>query len=150
MKLHAAAGEKPVHAEKDVPGFIGNWSAHAPWREAIALVENGICDAETVDNVIKAAFGRGCGAGPLENADMVGNDLTLVIDKTVLPDIDSRPGPSPYPKKLVKNGKLVFKVGRRLPQAVAAAAGGLMFESVAASQKSARTRCLNGAPRRRR
>ncbi len=134
MKLHAAAGKKPAHVKKDVPGFIGNRLQHALWREAIALVEQGICDAETVDNVIKAAFGRRLAVlGPLENADMVGTDLTLAIHKTVLPDIDSRPGPSPYLKKLVKDGKLGFKIGRRLPQVEPAAAAGITFESVAAS-----------------
>jgi 3-hydroxybutyryl-CoA dehydrogenase len=112
MKLHAAAGKKPAHVKKDVPGFIGNRLQHALWREAVALVENGICDAETVDNVIKSAFGRRLAVlGPLENADMVGTDLTLAIHQTVLPDIDSRPGPSPYLEKLVKNGRLVFKSG---------------------------------------
>jgi 3-hydroxybutyryl-CoA dehydrogenase len=110
MKLHAAAGKKPAHVKKDVPGFIGNRLQHALWREAVALVEQGICDAETVDNVIKAAFGRRLAVlGPLENADMVGTDLTLAIHKTVLPDIDGRPGPSPYLEKLVQDGKLGFK-----------------------------------------
>jgi 3-hydroxybutyryl-CoA dehydrogenase len=42
---------------------------------------------------------------------MVGTDLTLAIHKTVLPDIDSRPGPSPYLEKLVAGGKLGFKSG---------------------------------------
>ena len=42
---------------------------------------------------------------------MVGTDLTLAIHKTVLPDIDSRPGPSPYLEKLVADGKLGFKSG---------------------------------------
>ena len=112
IKLHAAAGKKPAHVRKDVPGFIGNRLQHALWREAISLVENGICDAETVDNVIKSAFGRRLAVlGPLENADMVGTDLTLAIHQTVLPDIDSRPGPSPYLEKLVKDGKLGFKSG---------------------------------------
>jgi 3-hydroxybutyryl-CoA dehydrogenase len=112
MKLHAEAGKKPAHVKKDVPGFIGNRLQHALWREAVSLVENGICDAETVDTVIKAAFGRRLAVlGPLENADMVGTDLTLAIHKTVLPDIDSRPGPSPYLEKLVKDGKLGFKSG---------------------------------------
>ena len=112
MKLHAAAGKKPAHVKKDVPGFIGNRLQHALWREAIALVEQGICDAATVDNVVKAAFGRRLAVlGPLENADMVGTDLTLAIHKFVLRDIDSRPGPSPYLKKLVKSGKLGFKSG---------------------------------------
>jgi 3-hydroxybutyryl-CoA dehydrogenase len=112
MRLHAEIGKKPAHVKKDVPGFIGNRLQHALWREAIALVEHGICDAETVDSVIKGAFGRRLAVlGPLENADMVGTDLTLAIHKTVLPDIDSRPGPSPYLEKLVAEGKLGFKSG---------------------------------------
>ncbi len=112
MTLHTAAGKKPAHVKKDVPGFIGNRLQHALWREAISLVEHGICDAETVDSVVKAAFGRRLAVlGPLENADMVGTDLTLAIHKQVLGDIDSRPGPSPYLEKLVKDGKLGFKSG---------------------------------------
>ena len=96
MALHAATGKKPAHVKKDVAGFIGNRLQHALWREAIALVEQGICDAETVDTVIKAAFGRRLAVlGPLENADLVGTDLTLAIHKTVLPAIDSRPAPRP-------------------------------------------------------
>jgi 3-hydroxybutyryl-CoA dehydrogenase len=112
MKLHADAGKKPAHVKKDVPGFIGNRLQHALWREAISLVEHGICDAETVDEVVKSAFGRRLAVlGPLENADMVGTDLTLAIHQNVLGDIDSRPGPSPYLEKLVKDGKLGFKSG---------------------------------------
>jgi 3-hydroxybutyryl-CoA dehydrogenase len=112
MALHAAAGKKPAHVKKDVAGFIGNRLQHALWREAVALVEQGICDAETVDTVIKAAFGRRLAVlGPLENADLVGTDLTLAIHKTVLPAIDSRPRPSPYLERLVAEGRLGFKSG---------------------------------------
>lgn len=112
MALHKAIGKTPVHVKKDVAGFVGNRLQHALWREAIALVEHGICDAETVDTVIKAAFGRRLAVlGPLENADLVGTDLTLAIHKTVLPEIESRPGPSPYLEKLVAEGKLGFKSG---------------------------------------
>jgi 3-hydroxybutyryl-CoA dehydrogenase len=112
VALHAAAGKQPAHVKKDVPGFIGNRLQHALWREAISLVEQGICDAETVDAVIKAAFGRRLAVlGPLENADMVGTDLTLAIHHTVLPAIDSRPGPSPYLERLVAEGRLGFKSG---------------------------------------
>ncbi len=96
MALHKAAGKMPVHVKKDVPGFVGNR----------------LCDAETVDTVIKASFGRRLAVlGPLENADLVGTDLTLAIHKTVLPDIDNRPHPSPYLEGLVNNGKLGFKSG---------------------------------------
>jgi len=112
MKLHADVGKTPVHVKKDVPGFVGNRLQHALWREAISLVENDICDAETVDTVIKAAFGRRLAVlGPLENADLVGTDLTLAIHQTVLPAIDARPGPSPYLEKLVAQGKLGMKAG---------------------------------------
>jgi 3-hydroxybutyryl-CoA dehydrogenase len=112
MKLHADAGKMPAHVKKDVPGFIGNRLQHALWREAISLVERGICDAETVDNVIKAAFGRRLPVlGPLENADMIGTDLTLAIHQNVLADVESRPGPSPYLERLVAEGKLGFKSG---------------------------------------
>ena len=112
MKLHKDAGKTPAHVKKDVPGFIGNRLQHALWREAIALVEHGICDAETVDTVIKAAFGRRIAVlGPLENADLIGTDLTLAIHQNVLPHIESRAGPSPYLEKLVADGKLGFKSG---------------------------------------
>jgi 3-hydroxybutyryl-CoA dehydrogenase len=112
MKLHEAAGKTPAHVKKDVPGFIGNRLQHALWREAISLVEQGICDAETVDAVVKASFGRRLPVlGPLENADLVGTDLTLAIHNTVLPAIDSRPGPSPYLQQLVADRKLGFKTG---------------------------------------
>ena len=112
IALHKAAGKMPVHVKKDVAGFVGNRLQHALWREAIALVEHGICDAETVDTVIKASFGRRLAVlGPLENADLVGTDLTLAIHQTVLPAIESRPGPSPYLEKLVSDGRLGFKSG---------------------------------------
>jgi 3-hydroxybutyryl-CoA dehydrogenase len=112
IALHKAADKTPVHVKKDVPGFVGNRLQHALWREAISLVEHGICDAETVDAVIKASFGRRLAVlGPLENADLVGTDLTLAIHQTVLSDIESRPGPSPYLEKLVADKRLGFKSG---------------------------------------
>jgi 3-hydroxybutyryl-CoA dehydrogenase len=115
MKLHEAAGKTPAHVKKDVPGFIGNRLQHALWREAISLVEQGICDAQTVDSVVKASFGRRLPVlGPLENADLVGTDLTLAIHNT--PAIDSRPEPSPYLQKLVADKKLGFKSGEGFRQ----------------------------------
>ena len=137
MALHAAAGKKPAHVKKDVPGFIGNRLQHALWREAVSLVERGICDAETVDTVIKAAFGRRLAVlGPLENADLVGTDLTLAIHKTVLPDIESRPGPSPYLEKLVAEGKLGFKSGEGFRKWSAEEQAALRFKVIAHLKKA--------------
>lgn len=112
MALLADAGKTPVRVEKDVPGFIGNRLQHALWREAVNLVERGICDAEAVDTVVKSCFGRRLAIlGPLENADLVGTDLTLDIHNTVLADLDHRPGPSPLLEALVASGKLGMKAG---------------------------------------
>jgi 3-hydroxybutyryl-CoA dehydrogenase len=117
VDLLADAGKTPVRVEKDVPGFIGNRLQHALWREAISLVERGICDAESVDTVVKSCFGRRLSVlGPLENADLVGTDLTLDIHATVLADLEHRPGPSPYLERLVAEGKLGMKSGHGFRQ----------------------------------
>lgn len=111
-ELLAAVGKIPVKVEKDVPGFIGNRLQHAMWREAVNLVEKGICTAEAVDTVVKSSFGRRLAVlGPLENADLVGTDLTLDIHENVLFDLDDRGEPSPYLRKLVENGKQGMKSG---------------------------------------
>ncbi|MEP3301410.1 MAG: 3-hydroxyacyl-CoA dehydrogenase family protein [Roseibium sp.] len=112
VDLLASVGKTPVRVEKDVAGFIGNRLQHAMWREAIYLVENGVCTAEAIDQVVNASFGRRLSVlGPLANADLVGTDLTLDIHDNVLADLDSRPAPSPYLRELVEAGKLGMKSG---------------------------------------
>ena len=112
IQLLKDIGKTPVRVEKDVPGFIGNRLQHALWREAISLVENGICDAEAVDTVIKSSFGRRLAVlGPLENADLVGTDLTLDVHENVLHDLDRNQKPSKLLQRLVKEGKLGMKNG---------------------------------------
>lgn len=112
IDLLRSIGKLPVHVRKDVPGFIGNRLQHAMWREAIALVENGVCDAETVDTVVKASFGRRLSVlGPLENADLVGTDLTLMVHRYIMPDLDRTPGPLPILESLVSSGRLGMKSG---------------------------------------
>jgi 3-hydroxybutyryl-CoA dehydrogenase len=113
MDLMRALGKVPVHVKKDVPGFVGNRMQAALWREAISLVENGVCDAETVDLVVKNSFGRRLSVlGPLENADLVGTDLTLAIHNQVLFDIEDTKSPSPYLEALVRDNKLGFKTNQ--------------------------------------
>lgn len=112
IELLRAAGKTPVHVRKDVPGFIGNRLQHALWREAIALVQAGVCDAPTIDIVVKASFGRRLPViGPLESADMVGTDLALDCHVNLLADLDRTPGPLPYLENLVETGRLGFKTG---------------------------------------
>jgi 3-hydroxybutyryl-CoA dehydrogenase len=110
MSFMRQLGKVPVHVKKDVPGFVGNRMQHALWREAISLVENGVCDAETVDLVVKNSFGRRLAVlGPLENADLVGTDLTLDIHNEILKSLEDTKTPSPYLRRLVQQGNLGFK-----------------------------------------
>jgi len=110
--LLADAGKTPVMVEKDVPGFIGNRLQHALWREAISLVEKGICTADAVDDVVKASFGRRLAVlGPLENADLVGIELTKDIHHQVLFDLDRREEPSPYLDHLLEEGRTGMSAG---------------------------------------
>ena len=124
MKLHARAGKTPVHVKKDVPGFVANRLQHALWREAISLVERGICDADMVDTVIKASFGRRLAVlGPIENSDLVGTELTLAIHKTVLPDIEVAARTVAAAGKDDRRGQARHEVRRRLPEVDAGEAG---------------------------
>jgi 3-hydroxybutyryl-CoA dehydrogenase len=113
MALHADAGKKPAHVKKDVPGFIGNRLQHALWREAIALVADGVCDAKTIDDVVKSSFGaRLAVLGPIENADLAGVELTRAVHSYVFPALDRSLKPSPYLDQLIAEGRLGFKSGR--------------------------------------
>jgi 3-hydroxybutyryl-CoA dehydrogenase len=113
IALLKSAGKQPVEIKKDVPGFVGNRLQHALWREAIALVAEGVCDAETVDTIVKSSFGRRLAVlGPLENSDMVGADLTQAIHRAVLPHLDRSTEPSPLIDRMVAEGRLGFKSGK--------------------------------------
>ena len=110
--LMKKSGKHPVRVLKDVPGFIGNRLQHALWREAISIVQNGLADAASVDDVVKKGFGiRLPVLGPLENADMVGLDLTLSIHNYILKHIEASPDPSPLLKEKVGLGELGWKSG---------------------------------------
>ncbi len=112
IDLLAAAGRKPVHVRRDIPGFIGNRLQHALKREAIALVAAGVCDAETIDTVVKSGFGaRMAVLGPMEQSDLVGLDLTLDISNVLVADLDRTAEAHPYLREKVKAGLLGMKTG---------------------------------------
>jgi 3-hydroxybutyryl-CoA dehydrogenase len=113
----ASVGKHPVKVKKDVPGFVGNRLQHALWREAISIVDQGIADAATVDEVIKNSFGlRLPVLAPLETADMVGLDLTLQIHEYILKHLDRSTEPAAILKEKVAKGDLGFKTGQGFSQ----------------------------------
>jgi len=115
IEILAAAGRHPVHVKRDIPGFIGNRLQHAIKREAIALVAAGICDAETIDDVVKMGFGKRMAVlGPMEQSDLVGLDLTRAIHEVLLSDLDTSGAPHPYLVDLVESGKTGMDAGQGL------------------------------------
>lgn len=112
-ELLKSVGKHPVRVKKDVPGFVGNRLQHALWREAISIVEKGIADPAMVDECVKFGFGlRLPVLGPLENADMVGLDLTLAIHDYILKHIEDSPEPSELLRQKVGKNELGFKTGK--------------------------------------
>ena len=112
MLLLRSVGKAPAHITKDTPGFVANRLQHALWREAIAMLAEGICDAATLDACVKNSFGlRLAVLGPLENADLVGLDLTLDIHRTIIPELSRLDHPDPYLEARVAAGQLGFKTG---------------------------------------
>jgi 3-hydroxybutyryl-CoA dehydrogenase len=104
------AGKDAVHVKRDtVPG---NRLQHALWREALALVDEGICAPEDVDTIVKRSFGlRLPVLGPLENADLVGLELTEDIHKVVLPTLSRATEPAKSLRERIARGDTGGKAG---------------------------------------
>jgi 3-hydroxyacyl-CoA dehydrogenase len=62
-------GKQPVIVKKEVPGHIANRLQAAVWREAIDLVDRGVCSVEDVDKALVA--------GPGLRWAFMGSNLTL-------------------------------------------------------------------------
>lgn len=106
-------GKRPVRCMKDVPGFIANRLQHAIWREALSIVEHGIADAPTVDEALRYGPGlRWPVLGILENADMIGLDLSLNIQRYIVKYLEDSHEPSMLLQELVAKGDLGFKTGK--------------------------------------
>jgi 3-hydroxybutyryl-CoA dehydrogenase len=105
-------GKRPVPCA-DVPGFIGNRLMIAMWREALALVDAGVCSAEDIDLVVKLTFALRLPAlGPMENMDYVGLDAAERIQRYLLPDLARNDTPSGCLVEKVKAGHLGMKSGQ--------------------------------------
>jgi 3-hydroxybutyryl-CoA dehydrogenase len=115
LDLLRDAGRTAVHVRRDVPGFVGNRLQHAMKREAFALVAAGVCDAETIDIVVKEGFGaRTAVLGPMEQSDLVGLDLALDIAEVLYAHLDRTAAAPSILREKVEAGKLGMKTGEGL------------------------------------
>ena len=115
MALLRAIGNRPVLMRAEIPGFIGNRIMHAMNREAISLVQKGVCSAEEIDEAVLASFGpRFANLGPMEYLDFCGLDLIARIQSYLYQDLEHGGGPMPLVTRCVKEGRLGAKSGRGL------------------------------------
>lgn len=76
VKVLEDLGRKPVVLKKATPGFIGNRLQFALFREAVALVEQGVCDFRDIDTALNYSFcPRYTSIGIFEHFDAAGLDL---------------------------------------------------------------------------
>ena len=112
MALMQRAGKTPVRCA-DVPGFIGNRLMHAMWREALALVDAGVCSPEDIDQVVKGTFALRLPAlGPMENMDLVGLGLVESVERYLLPHLATNSSPSAALTTRLRDGATGMMAGR--------------------------------------
>jgi 3-hydroxybutyryl-CoA dehydrogenase len=105
------AGKLPVRCA-DVPGFVGNRLMHAMWREALSLVDAGVCTAEDIDRVVKWTFALRLPAlGPMENMDLVGLSLVESVERYLLPHLATNPTPAEALTSRLASGTTGMKAG---------------------------------------
>ena len=97
---------KPVLLRKPTPGFIGNRLQFALWREALALVDEGICEPRDVDTVLEYSFcPRYTSIGIFEHFDNGGLELNARTCKNVWPILSNATDIPAFMSDLMKEGK---------------------------------------------
>ena len=95
-ELLESLDRKPVILKKPAPGFIGNRLQFALWREALNLVESGICDPRDVDTCLNYSFcPRYTSIGMYEHFDNGGLNLNIMTCNTVFPTLSNIDGAPP-------------------------------------------------------
>lgn len=103
-------GKTPVTC-KDAPGFIVNRVARHYYLEAMHLVETGLADIETVDNMMEAT---GFKMGPFRLMDLIGLDINYSVSTIVWESLGKpeRLTPSSLQRTKVQAGELGRKTGK--------------------------------------
>jgi 3-hydroxybutyryl-CoA dehydrogenase len=111
-RLLAGIGKRPVVLRREVAGFVGNRLQAALFREALAIVGQGIATPEEVDAVVSSGFGRRLAVvGPFAAMDLAGLDVLLRVMEQLLPEIAASPETPPLLRETVAGGRLGVKSG---------------------------------------
>lgn len=106
------AGKVAVRC-RDVPGFIGNRLMHALWREALHLVQQGVCSPADLDQVVRLTFAlRLPAVGPFENMDLVGLGLVEQIHSYLFAELSRTTEPLPVLREKLAAGEAGMRAGQ--------------------------------------
>jgi 3-hydroxybutyryl-CoA dehydrogenase len=96
---------------RDAPGFIVNHVARPYYLEALKLVEEGLSDFETIDELMEAS---GFKMGPFRLMDLIGNDINYAVSLSIYEAMlrPLRLKPSPLQLQMLQNGALGRKTGK--------------------------------------
>lgn len=110
VALAAQLGKTPVMC-KDAPGFIVNHVARPYYLEALKLIELGVTDYETIDNLLEAT---GFKMGPFRLMDLIGNDVNYAVSCSVYEQLGDpeRLKPSPIQRERVERQEFGRKSGK--------------------------------------
>ncbi len=97
---------KPVLLKKATPGFIGNRLQFALWREALALVEEGVCEPKDIDTCLNYSFcPRYTSIGIFDHFDNGGLELNATVCKTIWPVLSKAEDIPEFMQTLMEEGK---------------------------------------------
>lgn len=98
--------------KKEVPGFVENRVLYAIMRECLALVDEGVVDAEALDLNVKWGIGYKLAVvPPMALLDMAGLDIYNSVASYLNPDLSDEKGVSATITERVEQGKLGIKTG---------------------------------------
>ncbi len=113
MEFHRKCEKKPIQVMKDAKGMIANRILHAITRECMYIVDEGIGDADSVDDAL--TFGmcfRFATTGLREIIDMGGMDIWYKANSNTYPDLCKGDTVSPQIRDRALRGDLGLKTGK--------------------------------------
>ena len=102
----------PILVKKDVPGFVENRVLYAIMRECVDLVEEGVIDAEALDQCVSWGIGYKLAVvGPMALLDMAGLDIYQAVGSYLNKELSTRKDVSPFITERTAKGRLGIKSG---------------------------------------
>lgn len=111
LRAFAQSLGKVAVLTKDSPGFIVNRVARPFYTESLQVLEEGVADVQTIDDLLKS---EGFKMGAFELMDLIGVDTNLSVTKSIYNGFhqQARFRPSRTQQQLVDAGHLGRKTGR--------------------------------------